>query len=118
MTAQCSTGGGPSRRLARRLSAAAASILPGAVLLFLPKCPLCLAAWLTVLTGIGISAAAAACLRSLIVVLAVAAVLLAAAQIVRRRAYRRHAGCAPAPDGLPRKKCLVYRPLPHPATHS
>ena len=47
MTAQCCTGGGPSRRLARRLSGAAASILPGAVLMLLPKCPLCLAAWLT-----------------------------------------------------------------------
>jgi hypothetical protein len=89
MTAQCCTGGGPSRRLARRLSGAAASILPGAVLLFLPKCPLCLAAWLTVVTGIGISAAAAACVRGLIVLFSVAAVVLAAAQIVRRRAFRR-----------------------------
>ena len=89
MTAQCCTGGGPSRRLARRLSGAAASTLPGAVLLFLPKCPLCLAAWLTAVTGIGISAAAAACVRGLIVVFSVAVVLLAAAQIVRRRAFRR-----------------------------
>ena len=48
MIAQCCAGGGPSRRLARRLSGAAASILPGAVLALLPKCPLCLAAWLTV----------------------------------------------------------------------
>ena len=92
MTAQCCTGGGPSRRLARRLSGAAASILPGAVLLFLPKCPLCLAAWLTVVTGIGISAAAAACVRGLIVVFSVAAVVLAAAQIVRRRAFRQRQG--------------------------
>jgi hypothetical protein len=91
MTAQCCTGGGPSRRLARRLSGAGASILPGAVLLFLPKCPLCLAAWLTVVTGIGISAGAAACMRGLIVVLSVAAVVLAAAHTVRRRAFRRSA---------------------------
>lgn len=88
MTAQCCTGGGPSRRLARRFSGAAASILPGAVLLLLPKCPLCLAAWLTVVTGIGISAGAAACVRGLMVVFAIAAVVLAAAQIVRRRAFR------------------------------
>ena len=91
MTAQCCKGEGPSRRLARRLSGAAASILPGAALLFLPKCPLCLAAWLTVVTGIGISAAAAAWVRGLIVVFSVAAVVLAAAQIVRRRAFRRSA---------------------------
>ena len=95
MTAQCCTGGGPSRRLARRIWGAGASVLPGAVLLFLPKCPLCLAAWLTAVTGIGtgigISAAAAAWVRGLIVVLPVAAVVLAGAHTVRRRAFRRSA---------------------------
>ena len=85
MTAQCCTGGRPSRRLARRLSGAAASILPGALLVLLPKCPLCLAAWLTVVTGIAVPAAAAAQMRGLIVLLWAAAAL-AAAQIVRRRA--------------------------------
>jgi hypothetical protein len=91
MTAQCCTGGGPSRRLARRLWGAGASILPGAVLLFLPKCPLCLAAWLAVVTGFGISAATAAWVRGLIVVFPVAAMVLAAAYSVRRRAFRRSA---------------------------
>jgi hypothetical protein len=85
MTAQCCTAGGPSRRLARRLSRRGASILPGAVVLFLPKCPLCLAAWLTAVTGVGISAAAAAYLRGAIVVV----LALAAAKIVRRRAFQR-----------------------------
>ena len=88
MTGQCCAGEGPSRRLARRLSGAAASILPGAVLVLLPKCPLCLAAWLTVVTGVGVSATAAARVRGLIVVLWVAAVALATAQIIRRRAFR------------------------------
>lgn len=83
MTAQCCTGVGPSRRRARRLSGAAASILPGAALALLPKCPLCLAAWLTVATGIGISAAAVTRLRWLIVVVWVAAAVLAGARIVR-----------------------------------
>jgi hypothetical protein len=89
MTGQCCTGGEPSRRLARRLSRGAASILPGAIVLFLPKCPLCLAAWLTVVTGVGISAAAAAYLRGAIVVVSVSTLALAAAQIVRRRAFQR-----------------------------
>ena len=88
MTGPCCTGERPSRRLARRRAGAAASILPGAVLLLLPKCPLCLAAWLTVATGIGFSATAAARVRGLIVVFWVAAVALAAAQIIRRRALR------------------------------
>jgi hypothetical protein len=62
-------------------------MLPGAVLVLLPKCPLCLAAWLTAIAGVGVSATAAAHLRGLIVALSVAAVALAAARIFRRRAY-------------------------------
>ena len=91
MIAQCCAGGRPSRHLARRLYGAAASILPGAVLVLLPKCPLCLAAWLTVATGIAVPAAAVAPVRGLIVVFWTAAVALAATQIARRRASRRTA---------------------------
>jgi hypothetical protein len=98
VTAQCCTGGGPS---ARRLSGAAASILPGAVLVLLPKCPLCLAAWLTVVTGIAVPAAAVAPVRGLILVFWVAAVALAATQVVRRRANRR------AWSPLPRQYCTT-----------
>jgi hypothetical protein len=58
------------------------------VLLLLPKCPLCLAAWVTAATGIGIPAAAAAGVRGLMAVFCVAAVALAAAQCIRRRAFR------------------------------
>ena len=85
MTAPCCTGEGPSRRLARRRAGAAASVLPGAVLLLLPKCPLCLAAWLAAIAGVGVPAAAAANVRQLIVVVWVAAAALAAARIIRRR---------------------------------
>src|SRR5260370_37546088 len=89
MPGQCCTGEGPSRRLARRWARAAASTLPGAVLVLLPRCPLCLAAWLTAVAGVGISAAAAAHVRGLIVVFWVPAAALAAAQIIRRRTYVR-----------------------------
>ena len=87
-------GGTASRRLARRLSLrqstrAAASMLPGAVLLLLPKCPLCLAAWLTVVSGVGFSAAGAVWVRGLLVVFWVAGVALAAAPLVRRRGFGR-----------------------------
>jgi hypothetical protein len=90
MIAQCCAGGGQSR-LARRLSRAAASILPGAVLVLLPKCPLCLAAWLSVVTGIAVPAAVVAPVRGLIVIFWAAAVALGATQIVRRRGSRRTA---------------------------
>ena len=86
MTGHCCEGGGRQRPLARRWAAAAASMLPGAVLLLLPKCQLCLVAWLTLATGIGIPVAAAGHVRGLIEVCWVAAALLAASQIIRRRA--------------------------------
>ena len=89
MTGRCCTGEGPSRPLARRWAGTAASILPGAVLVLLPKCPLCLAAWLTVVAGVGVSAAAAAHVRELIMVFWVATLAFAAARIIRRRAFRR-----------------------------
>jgi hypothetical protein len=89
VTGQCCTGGRTSRRLARRLSTAAASILPGVVLVLLPKCPLCLAAWLTVVTGVGFSVAGAAWVRGIVAMFSVVAVALAAASIFRHRAFGR-----------------------------
>jgi hypothetical protein len=71
------------RRLARRLSATAGSIVPGVVLVWLPKCPMCLAVWLTAATGIGVSSTAAAWARGMLVVVWMAAVAL----VVRRRAF-------------------------------
>ncbi len=71
----------------RRLSTIAASILPGAVLVLLPKCPLCLAAWLTIVTGVSFPAAGAAWVRGIFVLLWAVAVALAAASMIRRRAF-------------------------------
>lgn len=86
MTRQCCVGGAASGRLVRRFSAAAASILPAAALVLLPKCPLCVAAWLMAATGIGFSAAGTPFLRWLVVMLCVVA--LAAAPMFLRRAHR------------------------------
>ena len=68
------------------LSRAAASIMTGTALVLLPKCPLCLAAWLTVLTGVGFSAADAALVREILVVFWVAVMAVTAAAFFRRRA--------------------------------
>jgi hypothetical protein len=38
--------------------------IPGAVLVLLPKCPACLAAWIAVATGVSIPVAAAAQLKT------------------------------------------------------
>lgn len=82
----------------RRLPRAAASILPGAVLVLLPKCPLCLAAWLTAVTGVGFSAAGAAWVRGMAVALPAAAMGLAAATIIRRRIALNQTGDAAPED--------------------
>jgi len=85
MTGQCCRNGTASCRPAQRLSRAAASLLPGALLVLLPKCPMCLAAWLAIATGIGFTATGAAWLRGTLAVLSVTAVAIAAASIPRRR---------------------------------
>jgi hypothetical protein len=88
-------GGPASRRLARRLSAAAASILPGAALALLPKCPLCLAAWLTAITGVVFPAAGAAWASGIVFMFWIAALAFAAARIVRHRAFERRRSKTP-----------------------
>jgi hypothetical protein len=89
MTGQCCVSRSASVRLARRLSALTASILPGAALILLPKCPLCLAVWLTALTGLGFSADGVTWVSGILVLFSVAAVAVAAVPAVRRRALRR-----------------------------
>jgi hypothetical protein len=82
---RCCAGGPVWRRLVRRFSVAAGSILPGAALVLLPKCPMCLAVWLTAATGIGISEAGAVWGRGALVVFWMAGVAIAVAMFVRRR---------------------------------
>lgn len=89
MTGHCCTGEGPSRRLARRFSGIAGSILPGTALVLLPKCPLCLAAWLTAVTGIGVPVAMAARVRGGILAVWIAALGVAITRIAMRSSDRR-----------------------------
>src|SRR5579883_2515446 len=84
MTGQCCRGEGRSRRLALRLSGAAGSILPGALWVLLPKCPLCLAVWLTTATGVGVSGLLVERLRGGILVLWAAILLWGAVRLLRR----------------------------------
>lgn len=92
MNRQCCTDALTSHGLARRISAATASILPGAALILLPKCPLCLAAWLTVVTGVGISAAGVVWVRSALLALWITTLALAAVLIAQHRGFGRGPG--------------------------
>lgn len=73
---KCCVSGQASQRLTHRMGAAVAALLPVTALLFLPKCPLCLAAWLTVSTGVSFSASGGAWVRTSILAVWVATMAL------------------------------------------
>ena len=84
MNGECCAGGRrPRRRPAPQFSGAAAWVLPAALLMVMPKCPLCLAVWLTALTGVGFSAGGASWARATLVLFWIAAVVLVAVPKVR-----------------------------------
>jgi hypothetical protein len=59
-------------------------IIPGAILAMLPKCPMCLAAYMAIWTGVGISLSAATHLRVSLLVLSVGLALFMAVKNISR----------------------------------
>ena len=70
-------------KVARRSGEIAGWIVPGAILALLPKCPMCLAAYLMMATGISISVEAAVSLRAFLLVVSVSSLVLLGRRHIR-----------------------------------
>jgi hypothetical protein len=68
----------------RRAVDLVAWIVPSAILALIPKCPMCLAAYIALWTGLGLSVAAAAYVRVLLIIVCVISVVFLAARQTRR----------------------------------
>ena len=88
MTQHCCRTGRKSNSFTRGFARATTSLLPGVVLVFLPKCPLCVAAWLTIATGITISGAVAAWLHASLLLLSFAALAITITGTISQRGRR------------------------------
>jgi hypothetical protein len=72
----------PASRL-RRVGEIAGWLVPSAMLALLPKCPACVAAYVALATGIGISLPTATYLRAMLVVLCAASLVFITARRLR-----------------------------------
>ena len=68
----------------RRGISASAWLLPGSLLVLMPKCPVCFAAYIALFTGVGISIPAASGLRLALIVACCASLLLLAFLYLRK----------------------------------
>ena len=79
----------PKRSVVRRTSTIGQWLIPTAVLALMPKCPMCIAAYLAV-AGIGVSMPVAGWMRYGIIVGCVATLTWCAWRAIRRLIRRRH----------------------------
>ena len=66
-----------------KLRSSAGLVLPGAALLVIPKCPLCIVAYVTAFTGLGLSVGTASDMRTALIILCLAAILFTVYRITK-----------------------------------
>jgi len=78
--------------VARRSGEIAGWIIPGTILALLPKCPVCVAAYVALWTGIGLSLSAATHLRTFLMLVCIGVILCLVAINARRlfQGFRHH----------------------------
>lgn len=89
MEGDCCQGRPVSNRLLLWISAAAGSMVPGVFLALLPKCPLCVAAWLAILFGASLSPATVELMRWTAMSLWISALVCTGAFLAWRYRFRR-----------------------------
>jgi hypothetical protein len=81
---ECSGSRVGCESIGRRAVDLAGWIIPSAILALIPKCPICLAAYVALWTGLGLSVAEAANLRMLLISVCVISLVFLAARQTRR----------------------------------
>jgi hypothetical protein len=79
-----SDGDRPMRKFVRRFLSIAGWIISGAMLAILPKCPVCLAAYVAIGTGVGLSISSATYLRMALLIISLTSLSYLAAKGLRR----------------------------------
>lgn len=81
----CCTSAVAAHPWRRRLAGAVQWALPAAILALIPKCPGCVAAYVLLFTGVGLSMSVAAAVRWMLIVLCTGALLFLAIRAACRR---------------------------------
>lgn len=88
-TTSCTKCGKGLRIAGRGTTNLAQWLAPGAILVFLPKCPACLAGYVALWSGVGLSLSVASGIRHSLIVVSAGMLLILAARLVRKYAARR-----------------------------
>ena len=88
-TTACTRCGNRLRRAGRGTSALAQWLVPGAVLVFMPKCPACLAGYVALWSGVGLSLSVASGIRHSLMVVSAGMLLFLVGRLALKLLARR-----------------------------